>query len=254
MNLKRNILFAAFAVMFLSSFGAISKAKADAAPGEGFYVGAFIGHGTGVLQAKVNTLAIGGTVQQSPAATYETDRGGLGLSGIQGGGWAGWGIKTADDLYFGTEMSFAGSDEKIKLTSSADLSDGETSAAITSASAQRNWVAGGSVRVGYYVNKDTLFALSGGIAVSQFDVSIGDDDNTYYAGGPQMGASITTNLSKIDPNLGLRVEFVYTDYLTAESNGFDGPNVNGAGTSGSNNDSELTGSDQAGRIGLTYRF
>ena len=250
---KRNIVWAAMAVMFLSSFGAVSKAKADAAPGEGFYVGAFMGHGTGIIQAKVNTLAANKN-DQTTAATYDTDRGGLGLSGIQGGGWAGWGIKTADDLYFGTEMSFAGSDEKIKLTSSADLSDGETSAAITSASAQRNWVAGGSVRVGYYVNKDTLFALSGGVAVSQFDVSIGDDDNTYYAGGPQMGASVTTNLSKIDPNLGLRLEFVYTDYLTAESNGFDGSNVNGRGTSGDNNNSELTGSDQAGRIGLTYRF
>ena len=250
---KRNIVWAAMAVMFLSSFGAVSKAKADAAPGEGFYVGAFMGHGTGIIQAKVNTLAANKN-DQTTAATYDTDRGGLGLSGIQGGGWAGWGIKTADDLYFGTEVSFAGSDEEIKLTSTADLVDGEVSSAITSASAKRNWVAGGAVRVGYYVNKDTLFALSGGVAVSQFDVSIGDDDNTYYAGGPQMGASITTNLSKIDPNLGLKLEFVYTDYLTAESNGFEGNNVNGAGTSGKGNDSELTGHDSAGRIGITYRF
>jgi hypothetical protein len=249
---KRNMVWAVMAVMFLS-FGAVSKAKADAAPGEGFYVGAFMGHGTGIIQAKVNTLATtnGGVTTDE---TYETDRGGLGLSGIQGGGWAGWGIKTADDLYFGTEMSFAGSDEKIELTSTADLVDGEVSSPITSASAKRNWVAGGSVRVGYYVNKDTLFALSGGVAVSQFDVSIGSDENTYYAGGPQMGASITTNLSKLDPNLGLRLEFVYTDYLTAESNGFDGASVNGSGASGSKNNSELTGSDQAGRIGLTYRF
>jgi hypothetical protein len=253
MILKRNIVFAAMVVMFLSSFGAISKAKADAAPGEGFYVGAFMGHGTGIVEAKVATLAANNN-DQVTAATYETDGGGLGLTGIQGGGWAGWGIKTADDLYFGTEVSFAGSDEEIKLTSSADISDGETSTAITSASAKRNWVAGGAVRVGYYVNKDTLFALSGGVAVSQFDVSIGDDDNTYYAGGPQMGASITTNLSKLDPNLGLRLEFVYTDYLTAETNGFEGANVNGRGTSADNNDSELTGSDSAGRIGLTYRF
>jgi hypothetical protein len=251
---KSNIVFAAIAVMFMFSFGAVSKAKAvDAAPGEGLYVGLFMGHGTGIVQAKVATLATvnGGVITDQ---TYETDRGGLGLSGIQGGGWAGWGIKTADDLYFGTEVSFAGSDEEIKLTSTADLVDGEVSSAITSASAKRNWVAGGAVRVGYYVNKDTLFALSGGVAVSQFDVSIGSDDNTYYAGGPQVGGSITTNLSKLDPNLGLRLEFVYTDYLTAESNGFDGASVNGTGTSGSNNNSELTGSDSAGRIGLTYRF
>jgi hypothetical protein len=228
---QKNVFFAAFALMVAATIVSAPNAKADAAPGEGFYLGAFIGHGTGIVQATVNTLAADNN-DQTTAATYETDRGGLGLSGIQGGGWAGWGIKTADDLYFGTELSFAGSDEKIELKSSTDLSDGETSSVINSASAQRNWVAGGSVRVGYYVNKDTLFALSGGIAVSQFDVSIGDDDNTYYAGGPQMGASVTTNLSKIDPNLGLRLEFVYTDYLTAESNGFDGSNVNGRGTSG----------------------
>ena len=253
MKQKKSLVFAAAALMIAATIVSATNAKAGTAPGEGFYVGAFIGHGTGVLQAKVNTLD-GGATSSNPVATYETDRGGLGLSGIQGGGWAGWGIKTADDLYFGTELSFAGSDEKIDLTSSTDLTDGETSAAITSASATRNWVAGGGVRVGYYVNKDTLFALSGGVAVSQFDVSIGSDDNTYYAGGPQVGGSITTNLSKLDPNLGLRLEFVYTDYLTAESNGFDGASVNGTGTSGSNNNSELTGSDSAGRIGLTYRF
>ena len=244
---KRNVVFAALAVMFLSSFGAISKAKADAAPGEGFYVGAFIGHGTGIIQPKVTIL--NSTTTSTQSQTFDTERGGLGLSGIQGGGWLGWGLKTADDLYFGTEVHFAGSDEKIKLTSSLDLAaDNQT--AVTSATAERNWVSGGAVRVGYYVNKDTLFALSGGVAVSQFDVSYGSSSETYYAGGPQAGASIETNLSKIDPNLGLRMEFSYTNYLTAQINGQDGTD----GQSQTNSDSELTGSDTAGRIGITYRF
>ena len=35
---------------------------------------------------------------------YETERGGLGLSGIQGGGWLGWGIKTADDYILVAEI------------------------------------------------------------------------------------------------------------------------------------------------------
>ena len=252
---KRNIVFAALAVMFLSSFGAVSKAKADAAPGEGFYVGAFIGHGTGIVQPTVTVTDIrdGGntsaTNTSNVSQTFDTDRGGLGLSGIQGGGWLGWGLKTADDLYFGTEVHFAGSDEKIKLTSSRDLA-ADNKSAITEATASRNWVSGGAVRVGYYVNKDTLFALSGGVAVSQFDVTYGSSEETYYAGGPQVGGSLETNLSKIDPNLGLRFEFAYTNYLTAEINGQNEAD----GTAGTNNDSELTGSDTAGRIGITYRF
>ena len=252
---KRNIVFAALAVMFLSSFGAVSKAKADAAPGEGFYVGAFIGHGTGIVQptVTVNDIRDGGNTSAMNASnvsqTFDTDRGGLGLSGIQGGGWLGWGLKTADDLYFGTEVHFAGSDEKIKLTSSRDLA-ADNKSAITDATAERNWVSGGAVRVGYYVNKDTLFALSGGVAVSQFDVSYGSSNETYYAGGPQMGGSIETNLSKIDPNLGLRFEFTYTNYLTAQINGQNTAD----GDASNNNDSELTGSDTAGRIGVTYRF
>ena len=247
---KRNIVFAALAVMFLSSFGAVSKAKADAAPGEGFYVGAFIGHGTGIIQPTVRVIdADAGGAQGSTSQTFDTDRGGLGLSGIQGGGWLGWGLKTADDLYFGTEVHFAGSDERIELTSNLDIAaDNQT--AITSATAERNWVSGGAVRVGYYVNKDTLFALSGGVAVSQFDVTYGSSEETYYAGGPQVGGSLETNLSKIDPNLGLRFEFAYTNYLTAEINGQNEAD----GTAGTNNDSELTGSDTAGRIGITYRF
>ena len=175
------------------------------------------------------------------------DRGGLGLSGIQGGGWLGWGMKTADDLYFGAEISGAGSDEKIELTSSVGLQDSDGQS-ITSASAKRNWVAGGALRVGYYVNASTLFSLTGGIAVSQFDVDIGSDSQQYYAGGPQVGAQVETQLSKIDPNLSLRMEFVYTDYLTADINGMDGVGQN------SGNDSELTGSDSAGRIGVAYRF
>ena len=245
MKQNKSLIFAATALMIAASFVATPNAKADTAPGEGFYTGAFVGYGTGILSAKVESFA---TRQRAGRrGTFESDRGGLGLSGIQGGGWLGWGMKTADDLYFGAEISGAGSDEKIELTSSVGLqdSDGQT---ITSASAKRNWVAGGALRVGYYVNASTLFSLTGGVAISQFDVDIGSDSQQYYAGGPQVGAQVETQLSKIDPNLSLRMEFVYTDYLTADINGMDGVGQN------SGNDSELTGSDSAGRIGVAYRF
>ena len=239
-----------------ASFVFGSTAHADGkAPGEGFYVGAFAGYGVGIVQPKVqvNDMEGSGTSALNPA-TFEADRGGLGLSGIQGGGYWGWGLKTADDLYVGLDMSFAGSDEQIELKSSVDITDGETSGSITSATAERNWVGAGALRVGYYVNSETLLAFSGGVAISQFDVTIGSDSDTFYAGGPQVGASLTTRLGKVDPNLSLRMDVLYTDYLTADINGMDGANINGAGTAGDKNDSELTGSDLAARIGVTYAF
>ena len=245
-------LLTTMTLVFAASMMFISHSKAaGTAPGEGFYTGLFLGHGTGILQAEGAALNLEKSSNSSTCcATYETERGGLGLSGIQGGGWLGWGMKTADDLYFGAEITFAGSDERIELKTSLDLSAANTTDTISSASANRNWVGGGSVRAGYYVNSETLMALSGGFAVSQFDLNIGSKENTYYAGGPTVGASMTTQLSKIDPNLGLRMEFVYTNYLTAETNGVK--NVgNGAGSS---NNSELTGHDTAARLGVTYRF
>ena len=248
MEQKKLTLFAAAAFMLATSFASITKANADGSPGEGFYTGAFIGYGSGIVQADVTSLDTANGAGRR--GQFKTDRGGFGLEGIQGGGWLGWGMKTADDLYFGVEVSGAGSDEKFKLTSSVALqdNDGDT---ITSATAKRNWVAGTAARVGYYVNPETLFSLTGGIAISQFEVTIGSDKEEHYAGGPQVGAQVETRLSKLDPNLSLRMEFVYTDYLTANVGSANGVGqVDGAGRG----KSELTGSDSAGRIGVTYSF
>jgi hypothetical protein len=254
MSQKKTICFAAAAFMLAASIVATPKAKAaDFAPGEGGYVGAFVGFGTGVIQAKVSTLDSTG-VSNNSANTYELKRGGIGLSGIQGGGYAGWGMKTADDLYFGAEIGMAASDEKFELTAANAIKEDQnaTDVSISKISAKRNWVAGGALRVGYYINADTLFAIKGGVAVSQFDVDIGSDNETYYAGGPQMGASVETKLSKVDPNLSLRMEFVYTDYLTADILGSPGQGTFGAGTGG--DDSTITGHDAAARIGVQYSF
>jgi hypothetical protein len=256
MILKKRVLFAIVAFMIAACFIATPKSNAaDLAPGEGGYVGAFVGFGTGLIQAKVATLDQVGQSAAGEANTIELERGGLGLSGIQGGGYAGWGMKTADDLYFGAEVGMAASDEKFEITSTKGVKTVEITNAdvtFTKVTAKRNWVAGGALRVGYYVNSETLFALKGGVAVSQFDLSIGSDNETYYAGGPQMGASVETKLSKVDPNLSLRMEFVYTDYLTADILGSPGQGIFGAGTGGSDN--TITGHDSAGRIGLQYSF
>ena len=247
-----------FGLCFAASLSVASIANAtDYAPGEGGYVGAFMGFGTGMIQAKVNTLENANHSAVTESNTIELERGGLGLSGIQGGGYAGWGLKTADDLYFGVEIGGAGSDEKFEITSSKgvkviDREGGTPVTTFTTISAKRNWVAGGAVRVGYYINTETLFALKGGIAVSQFDLTTGSTSETYYAGGPQMGASVETKLSKIDPNLSLRMEFVYTDYLTADILGSAGQAQSTAGTGGTDN--TITGHDSAGRIGIQYSF
>ena len=247
MNKKKAIFFAA--AMLALSLVATPKAKAEGlAPGEGFYAGAFVGLGMGILQADVTSNTVNDDTTKTN--TYDIDRGGIGFSGIQGGGWAGWGMKTADDLYVGTEMSFLASDEKFKLSSSSGISQGDDGANITSITARRVWSGGGAVRVGYYVNAETLFALKGGIAVSQFDLDLGVTSETYYAGGPQVGASIETKLSKVDPNLSLRIEGVMTDYLTADFL----TSAGGGLSAGSSYDADLTGLDMASRVGIQYSF
>lgn len=251
MKQNKTLIFTAAALMIAASMVAAPNAKAsELAPGEGIYAGAFMGFGTGILQAKVTGL-------NANAKTFETERGGLGLSGIQGGGWLGWGLKTADDLYFGAEVSGAGSDEKIKLTSSAPLAndDGSVGGNISSISIKRNWTAAPALRVGYYVNKDTLFSISGGFAVSEFDVDIGSQSDSYFAGGPQAGASITTRLSKLDPNLSLRLNLTYTNYMTASlyANRATSTTRSGAAVR-EDTMNELTGHDSAGRIGVQYSF
>ena len=250
MNQKKTLFFAT--VMLVASFIAAPNAKADKAPGEGLYLGAFVGFGTGILQAKVTGL-------EANSRTFETERGGIGLSGIQGGGNVGWGMKTADDIYLGAELTFMGSDEKIRLTSSTPLSNDDSGIGgrISEITVQRNWSASPSVRVGYYVNQDTLFSLSGGFSVSEFDVDIGNDADTYYAGGPSMAGSLTTRLSKLDPNLSLRLDFTYTNYLTAsvfDRSGTAQSRNRTTGSQGGDAANELTGHDSAGRIGVQYSF
>jgi hypothetical protein len=251
--------FAAAALMMAVSFVYTPEAKADElAPGEGAYLGAFFGYGMGVIQADVTSAAnTDATSNRARASnTYETDRGGFGLEGIQGGLWAGYGIKTADDIYFGAEITGAKSDEKIELKTSDGIKssneDETTFSDITSISATRMWTAGVAGRVGYYINADTLVAVKAGIAISEFDVDIGSSSEQYYAGGPQFGGTIDSRISKIDPNLSIRMEFLVTNYLTADVLGRDGQA--GRSTGGTGYTAELTGIDTAGRVGLTYNF
>ena len=63
-------------------------------------------------------------------------------------------------------------------------------------------------------------------------------------------ASIDSRLSAIDPNLSLRLDANYTDYMTAAVSGIGGIDND----SDASNDSEVSGATYNMRLGLIYSF
>jgi len=252
---KVKLIIAAAAMLVLVSG---SAAYADGfAPGEGLYLGVFGGSGMGVVQPKVqtNTTAALGAGAGGTGALFEAKEGGLGLEGLEYGGWLGYGYKMGD-FYAGLEGEFAGGDVEFKLTSDTAITidDGADSNAsgkteITEISAKKDWTGGFFGRVGGYVNPNTLFSLKAGVLVSKFDVAYGSLTEEYYGGGPAFGASLDSTLVAIDPNLSIRVEGVYTDFLTVDANVGIGGDAYGGTTQ-----SEVTGSALSARLGLSYSF
>lgn len=237
--IKKNLkLMLVVGVMFASVSMMSPVAHAgDLAPGEGAYLGAFFGVGGGIVQPKYTEAGL----------NYEATEGGLGMLGVQGGAWGGYGLR-AGDFYFGIEAEGSGSGEEITLKSdkAINLSVDATTATTTKITAKKNWQTGGGFRVGYYINSDTLFAFRGGISVSQFDIDTGKETGTEYAGGPSFGVSLASRLYE---NLSVRVEGTYTDYLTAQVSGLGSSVISGEDGAG-----EITGEDMSARIGLTYSF
>jgi len=259
---KVKLIIAAVAMMGLVSS---SLVYADGfAPGEGLYIGGFVGTGSGLVQPKVAT---NGNKDGSAVATdgnddgtYEMTEGGIGMFGIEGGGILGYGYKMGD-LYAGLEGEWAASDVEFKLTSNIgvqmDLRAGDTTAnegadkTYTELTATKEWTGGMFGRLGYYINSNTLFSAKAGVLVSKFEVAFSGTDpqsENFYGGGPAFGVALDSAITAIDPNLSLRVGAVYTDFLTAS--------VHSIGTSnaGSNVDAEVTGSSLSARMGLTYSF
>jgi len=118
---KMNLIIAAVALLGL---GSGSAAYADAfAPGEGLYIGAFGGLGSGIVQPKVvtegpalPTCGAWHSCSSNRGGTFEATDGGLGLAGFEGGGMMGFGYKMGDG-YIGLEGEMAAGDVKFKLTS-----------------------------------------------------------------------------------------------------------------------------------------
>ena len=248
---KIKLLIAGAAVVGLMS---TSIAFADGfAPGEGLYLGAFAGVGTGIVQPKVVTTNTLDATQDDQGGTFEATEGGLGLQGIEGGGWIGYGYKMGD-LYAGLEGEIAAGDVEFKLTSDIDIRVNPTGTeTVKEVKATKDWTGGAFGRVGYYVNDDTLLSVRGGVLVSKFDVSYTGYSETFYGGGPSMGASLTSRISAIDPNLSVRMGMVYTDFLTAPVSGLGSANPASSGANEGVN-SEITGSALSARFGVSYSF
>jgi len=246
---KVNLLIAAVAMLGLVSS---PVAYADGfAPGEGLYIGAFAGASTGIVQPKVETID-----NIKGSGTFEIAEGGLALFGAQGGGWIGYGYKMGD-FYIGWDMDFAGSGEEFELTSSVGVElvgPGDSTVTITSMKAERKWRGGGAGRVGYYINADTLLSFKGGVHASEYTIDDGRTtrsiDADVYAGGYQFGVGLESRLAAVDPNLSVRLEATYDDYLTSPVSGLGNSNT------GSNSwqDIEITGNGTNARIGLQYSF
>jgi hypothetical protein len=253
---KVKLIIAAVAMLGLVSSTAV---YADGfAPGEGLYIGAFVGHSGGHVQAKVVADAdVASGPSSSADTTIEIKDGGLGLSGIEGGGYLGYGYRMGD-FYAGFEWDMSAGGGKFEITSSAALriqsgadSTPGTDDVLSTVSAETQFTTGGGARIGYYVNPDTLLTVKGGIAASKIDVTWANSSDSYYAGGPRIGASVESRMVDVDPNLSVRVSWDYTDYLTSPISGI-GTEV--SGSNGDKIDSEVTGAMYQARIGLQYSF
>jgi opacity protein-like surface antigen len=254
---KIKLIIASAAMLCLTASPAV---YADGfAPGEGMYLGAFVGHAAGHVSAKVDATetgggnnAGGGRDGTTTSTTIEITDGGLAINGMEGGGWVGYGYKMGD-LYIGFEGDFAGGGGEFKITSTRALEtkQNEISARnLTEASAEMKWSGGAAGRIGYYVNPDTLFTIKAGISAAKFDVKWATDSESFYGGGPRFGAALESRISAIDPNLSIKLAANYVDYMTAP--------VSGIGTNDHNNsgevNSEVSGAAYNARLGIQYSF
>jgi len=255
---KVKLIIAAVAMLGFVSIASTTALAASLAPGEGVYAGIFVGHSAGHVDAKTAvehgshsdpTTTTGGVT-----STFEVkiNDGGIGLEGVEGGGYFGYGYKLGD-AYVGFESDYAGGGAKFNISSgrAAEFtpSVGETDTTYDKIDVETKWTAGGGARIGYYLSPSTLLSVKGGIAASKFDVVVGTVSESFYGGGPRVGVAIESALTAIDPNLSVRLSWDYTDYLTVP--------VSGVGTiieSKGNVDTEVSGGMYNARFGIQYSF
>jgi len=249
---KVKLVIAAFAML---SLGSSSAVYADGfAPGEGMYLGAFVGHAAGHVSAKVKSDETGqSNVGGNNSETIiEFKDGGLALNGVEGGAWLGYGYKMGD-LYAGIESDFAGGGGKFEISSSNTImvtNNGVDAEILDKISAEMMWNGGIAGRIGYYVNPDTLLSFKGGISAAKFETTFAGISESFYGGGPRFGASLESRISAIDPNLSVRLTANYVDYLTARAASFGNNGVDSDGTT----NVEISGAAYNARLGVQYSF
>jgi len=257
---KVKLIIAAVAMLGFVSTASTTALAAGLAPGEGVYAGIFVGHSAGHVDAKTAvehgshsdpTTTTGGVT-----TTFEVkmNDGGVGLEGVEGGGYLGCGYKIGD-AYIGFESDYAGGGAKFNISSGRaaefTISDQDTTeTTYDKIDVETKWTAGGGGRIGYYLSPSTLLSIKGGIAASKFDVVVGSASESFYGGGPRLGMAIESALTAIDPNLSVRLSWDYTDYLTAP--------VNGIGSFEDGKDkvatTEVSGAMYNARFGIQYSF
>jgi hypothetical protein len=213
---KVKLVIAAVAMLGLVSGSAAYAA--GFAPGEGLYIGGFAAGTTGIVQPTVTTTAGTGAAAGGSEAggTFQATDGGLGMIGIEGGGWLGYGFKMGD-VYGGIEGEMSAGDVQFRLTSATgiDIGSGSGNEAqdVTEVQATKDWTGGMFGRIGLYLNPNTLLSFKGGVLVSKFDVSYTGQSETFYGGGPSFGLDLESTVSAIDDNLNVRLGAVYTQSL-----------------------------------------
>ena len=252
---KVKLIIAAVAVFGLVSVSSTTAFADGFAPGEGLYVGAYFGHTAGHMSAKVVSTDYNfPTTTTRSTNTHELTEGGIGLAGVEGGGYIGYGYKMGD-FYIGFEGGVASGGAKFEATSTDLIEIGDPVLAgctncytLQKISAEAQYTANVGGRLGVYLNADSLLTVSGGVAASEFDVTWANFSETYYAGGPRVSVAIESRISAIDPNLSFRVETHFTDYWKAS--------VNSIGTQNGTylNDTEVSGQAYGGRFGIQYSF
>jgi len=162
---KVKLIIAAVAMLGLLSVSSTTAFADGFSPGEGLYIGAFGGVGTGLVQPKIATIGGDNSTASGAKGQYsgEVTDGGIGLEGLEGGGWVGYGYKMGD-LYAGLEGEIAAGDVTFKVSGdNIEISDPNTTTGavddkdITAIEAKKEWTGGAFGRIGAYLNPDTLF-------------------------------------------------------------------------------------------------
>jgi len=228
---------------------AAQTAQAGSSVGDGAYVGIEAGFGASVVGAQTTDNDGEGVDDQ----TFDFTTGGLGMDGASYGAFMGYGFRM-DRLYVGMEVSGRWTDWDIDPTGfSIEYTErcagvagscGETN--ITDAKASHVFNGSTTGRLGWYLNPDTLFALSGGLTGGMFEVSWDGNQEEYWDPGITYGVGME---STIADGLAVRVSWNVVDYYDAEVFGIGGIQEHGGNVSVA-----IEPSLSVAHLGLMYTF